>query len=136
MAARSTFSTSGATPFLVKATVSSASPTRRPLISSSTRRAFCGDTRWNFASARNSCVSSCIGFFLNLLNRDFHGSDASLRSRGVVFSIGKPRKHLLLRCTPTVNRLAGLGRRLGSLCRVTLKRSGGGKLAQLVPDHV
>src|ERR1700678_4009551 len=66
MAARSTFSTSGATPFLVKATVSSASPTRRPLISSSTRRAFCGDTRWNFASARNSCVSSCIGFFLKL----------------------------------------------------------------------
>ena len=36
---------SGAMPFLVNASVSSASSTRRPLIRSSTSRAFCGETR-------------------------------------------------------------------------------------------
>jgi len=45
----------GATALLVNMRVSSASPTRRPLINSSTRRAFWGDTRWNRASALNSC---------------------------------------------------------------------------------
>ncbi len=44
-AERRTFSTSGATDFLVNATVFSASSTPRPLIRSSTSRAFCGDTR-------------------------------------------------------------------------------------------
>ena len=59
-ATSSTFSTSGATDFFANATVFSASSTPRPLIMSSTSRAFCGDTRWNRASARNSRVSVCI----------------------------------------------------------------------------
>src|ERR1700677_1200752 len=55
--------------FLVKAATVSASSTPRPLIRSSTSRAFCGETRWNLASARNSFVFSAtaIGLFLNLL---------------------------------------------------------------------
>src|ERR1035438_2394202 len=47
--------------FLVKAAVVSASSTPRPLIRSSTSRAFCGDTRWNLASALYSFVSTAIG---------------------------------------------------------------------------
>src|SRR5579884_1675344 len=72
MAERSTFSTIGATAFFVKVTVFSASSTPRPLIRSSTSRAFCGDTRWKRASARNSRVSNCIGLpqtFFNLCQK-------------------------------------------------------------------
>src|SRR6266702_8703327 len=45
---------SGAIRFLVKVSVVNASSTRRPLIRSSTSRAFCGDTRVNRAFALNS----------------------------------------------------------------------------------
>src|SRR5512146_1515341 len=45
---------SGAMPFLVKSRVLMASSTRRPLIRSSTRRAFCGETRTYLAAAVNS----------------------------------------------------------------------------------
>src|SRR5271165_6283170 len=41
-------------PFLVYSSVSSASSTRRPLIRSSTRRAFCGETRTYISLAENS----------------------------------------------------------------------------------
>src|SRR4051812_5349156 len=44
----------GAMPFFMNVKVVIASSARRPLIAFSTRRAFCGDTRINRASALNS----------------------------------------------------------------------------------
>src|SRR5262249_51212367 len=64
----SSFSIEGAIPFLVKASVFIASSTRRPLIRSNTSRAFCGETRWKRASARNSCSAKFM-FFSPLLRR-------------------------------------------------------------------
>src|ERR1039458_4937592 len=70
--------------FLVKAAVISASSTPRPLIRSSTRRAFCGDTRWNLASARNSFVSTAIGMPSSISLRPRNPSEAeSLVYRGL-----------------------------------------------------
>src|ERR1700693_924298 len=58
MAERSTFWTLGAMPFLVKVRVFIASSTRRPLMRSRTRRAFCGETRTYFAELLNSMFVS------------------------------------------------------------------------------
>src|SRR5437879_1423066 len=83
---------------------------------SRTSFAFCGLVRWNFASARNSLIFStalAIIFVLQTLLRET-----------VMHHCKRPAT------------LFGLCRGLSGTCRVALERAGGGKLAELVADHV
>src|SRR4051812_41306995 len=105
---------SGAMRFLVNASVSSARSTRIPLMRSRTRRTFCGDTRWNRASALNSIVS----FLQSLLRRRRCGTRCwGDRAR-------------------TARNPGGLGDDFRCLHRVTFEDAGGRELAEFVSHHV
>src|SRR5581483_9898732 len=107
-AERSVFSITGAIRLLVNATMLIACPTGLPLIRSSTSLAFCGLTRWNLASARNSGAVV------------------------VVFAIS-----IFLEAKPSLCLVSLLGlRRVRSLRGVSLERARCRELAQLVSDHV
>src|ERR1700675_263364 len=100
--------TVAATRFFVKASVFRASSTRRPLIRSSTSRAFCGETRMYRASARNSIVASP----LRLWRRRRYGSGSAGYARRFGCDFGR-RFH-----------------------RVPLELTGKAEFAQLVSHHV
>src|SRR5215469_1924169 len=107
-AERSVFSITGAMRLFVKATMLIACPTGLPLIRSSTSLAFCGLTRWNLASARNSGAVV------------------------VVFAIS-----IFLEAKRSLCSISLLGlRRVRSLRGVSLERARRRKLAELVADHV
>src|ERR1035438_569321 len=119
------FATVAATRFLVKASVFRASSTRRPLIRFSTSRAFCGETRMYFASARNSIISLPLARSPKLILEP-RSSKLSLRLRrrrrygsGTAGHARRPRR--------------GFGRRLH---RVPLELTGKAEFAQLVSHHV
>src|SRR6476661_9145286 len=101
--------------FLVKVSVVSASSTRRPLIRSSTSRAFCGDTRVNRAFAVNSM-------------------SLTLCSQSLLF---RRRRCSWCGRSRTTRNTRGLGGNFRCrLHRVTFEDPRKGELTQLVSHHV
>src|SRR5258706_8730112 len=117
--------TVAATRFLVNSSVLRASSTRRPLINSSTSRAFCGDTRIYRASARNSivCSQSRLAVCAKLAAR----SCLCLRRR---WCRGRDRSRAARRSRRFCRNFSGRPH------RVSLKLAGETEFAQLVSHHV